>query len=74
MLRAAREIADDGEMSAATYAELAAGLNDELMVELTLIIAFYCAVVRVLPTLQIDVEEEYMPYLTEFPLPHGGQG
>jgi hypothetical protein len=26
-------------------------------------------VVRVLATLQIDVEEDYMPYLRQFPLP-----
>jgi hypothetical protein len=33
-------------------------------------------VVRVLATLQIDVEDEYLPYLEQFPLPsdpqHGG--
>jgi hypothetical protein len=39
------------------------------VVDLTLTIGFYNAVVRVLATLQIDVEEEYAPYLQQFPLP-----
>ena len=69
VLRAAREMADDGAMADATYGELAETYNDQMMVELTLIIGFYCAVVRVLPTLQIDVEDSYAPYLDEFPLP-----
>jgi hypothetical protein len=39
------------------------------VVDLTVTIAFYNAVVRVLATLQIDVEDDYMPYLHRFPLP-----
>ena len=46
-----------------------AGAHDEQVVDLTITIAFYNAVVRVLATLQIDVEEDYMPYLRQFPLP-----
>ncbi len=34
-----------------------------------LTISFYNAVVRVLATLQIDVEDDYLQYLDEFPLP-----
>jgi hypothetical protein len=34
-----------------------------------MVIAFYNAVVRVLATLQIDVEPEYQRYLVEHPLP-----
>jgi hypothetical protein len=34
-----------------------------------LTIAFYNAVVRVLGSLQIEVEEEYKRHLVEFPLP-----
>jgi hypothetical protein len=33
------------------------------------VIAFYNAVVRVLGTLQIDVEPEYQTYLDRYPLP-----
>ena len=44
-------------------------LGNELIVDLTVTIAFYNAVVRVLATLQIDVEDDYIPYLRQFPLP-----
>jgi alkylhydroperoxidase family enzyme len=47
---------------------LQSALGNELVVDLTVTIAFYNAVVRVLATLQIDVEEDYMPYLRQFPL------
>jgi alkylhydroperoxidase family enzyme len=69
VLRAAREMTNDGEMSAATFATLQAALGNEQVVDLTITIAFYNAVVRVLATLQIDVEDDYMPYLRRFPLP-----
>jgi hypothetical protein len=39
------------------------------MVVLSLVIGFYCAVVRVLNTLGIDVEPDYQPYLDAFPFP-----
>ncbi len=43
--------------------------GNELVVDLTMTIRLYCAVVRVLATLQIDVEPDYMPYLDRWPLP-----
>ena len=69
VLRAAREMTSDGAMSNQTFAALQQTLGNELVVDLTITIAFYNAVVRVLATLQIDVEEDYMPYLRQFPLP-----
>ena len=69
VLRAAREMTDDGAMSDATFATLQKALGNEQVVDLTLTIGFYNAVVRVLATLQIDVEDDYMPYLRQFPLP-----
>lgn len=69
VLRAAREVTHDGAMADATFAALQTELGNELVVDLTLAIAFYNAVVRVLGTLQIDVEPEYRPYLDRFPLP-----
>ena len=69
VLKGAREITNDGEMAAATFAALQTALGNELVVDLTLTIAFYCAVVRVLGTLKIDVEPDYMPYLEQWPLP-----
>ncbi len=71
VLLAAREMTTDGEMSDASFAALQAALGNELVVDLTITIAFYNAVVRVLATLQIDVEDDYMPYLHRFPLPVG---
>ena len=69
VLQAAREMTRDGAMSEATFAALHSELGDELIVDLTLTIGFYNAVVRVLGTLQIDVEPEYMPYMQQFPFP-----
>jgi alkylhydroperoxidase family enzyme len=69
VLRAAREITNDGAMSAATFASLQSSLGDEQVVDLTITIAFYCAVVRVLATLEIDVEPDYQPYLDRWPQP-----
>ena len=40
-----------------------------MVIDLTLAISFYNAVVRLLATLQIDVEPEYQQYLQEHPLP-----
>jgi len=69
VLRGAREATENGAMTEATFSELQAALGNEQAVDLTLVIAFYNAVVRVLGTLQIDVEPEYQPYLQKFPLP-----
>jgi alkylhydroperoxidase family enzyme len=69
VLRAAREMTLDGAMSDVTFATLQQTLGNEQIVDLTVTIAFYNAVVRVLATLRIDVEEEYLPHLRRFPLP-----
>jgi alkylhydroperoxidase family enzyme len=69
VLKAAREMTGDGAMAEATFAALQAELGNEIVVDLTLTIGFYNAVVRVLATLQIDVEPDYMRYLKRFPLP-----
>jgi alkylhydroperoxidase family enzyme len=69
VLKGAREMAVNGAMAEATFAALQTELGNEQMVDLTLTIGFYNAVVRVLATLQIDVEPDYMQYLERFPLP-----
>jgi len=70
VLLAAREMTGAAlAMSDATFATLKASMPTEQLVDLTLVIAFYNAVVRVLGTLQIDVEPEYQPYLDRYPLP-----
>jgi alkylhydroperoxidase family enzyme len=76
VLKAAREMSTELAISDGTFTHLREKLDAEHLTDLVLTIAFYCAVVRVLATLQIDVEEEYLPYLKQFPLPpapgHGG--
>jgi alkylhydroperoxidase family enzyme len=69
VLKAAREMTTDGAMTEPTFVALQAELGNELVGDLALTIGFYNAVVRVLGTLQIDVEPDYMPYLKQFPLP-----
>jgi alkylhydroperoxidase family enzyme len=69
VLRASREMTQNGAMSDLTFATLQKALGNEQIIDLTVTIAFYNAVVRVLATLQIDVEDDYMPYLRKFPLP-----
>ncbi len=68
VLLGAREITSGGEMTETTFSALQTTLGNEQVVDLTLTIAFYNAVVRVLGTLKIDVEPEYQPYLDQFPL------
>ena len=69
VLRAAREMTTDLAITDATFAELEASLDHECLTDLVITIAFYCGVVRLLASLEIDVEEEYLHYLDEFPLP-----
>jgi alkylhydroperoxidase family enzyme len=69
VLRAAREMTNNLAMSGETFATLEKALGREQMIDLILAIAFYNAVVRLLSTLQIDVELEYRRYLEEHPLP-----
>ncbi len=69
VLRAAREITANGAVTDASWAELAKALDNAHLVDLIVTIGFYCGVVRVLASLQIAVEDEYLPYLRQFPLP-----
>jgi alkylhydroperoxidase family enzyme len=69
VLRAAREMTNDMAVSDASFAELRQGLDTECLTDLVVTIAFYNGVVRLLATMQIDVEDDYKHYLDEFPLP-----
>jgi alkylhydroperoxidase family enzyme len=69
VLKGAREITVDGKMSATNFAALEPQLGAEGMVDLIMTISFYNAVVRVLASLEIDVEPDYQKYLERFPLP-----
>ncbi len=69
VLRAARAMVSDLAIPDAEFAVLQEALSAEHLVDLVLAIAFYCAVVRVLATLEIDNEPEYKTILEKFPLP-----
>ena len=69
VLRAAREMTQELKISDATFAKLKGYLGPELLVDLTIVVAFYNGVVRLLGSLEIDVEDDYLPFLDEFPLP-----
>jgi alkylhydroperoxidase family enzyme len=69
VLKGAREMVRNLAMSEATFAEIKTQLSDEHMVDLVLTIAFYCAVVRVLATMQIDNEPYYKEVLQQYPMP-----
>ena len=69
VLRAARESHAGPGVSEATFNALLDHLGAEHLTDLVVTIAFYCAVVRVLSSMQIDVEPDYMAYLEKYPLP-----
>ncbi|TCZ63542.1 carboxymuconolactone decarboxylase family protein [Roseicella aquatilis] len=69
VLKAAREIHAGPGIANETFAALRAALDGAGIVDLTVTASFYCAVVRVLASLEVDVEESYMPYLRKHPFP-----
>jgi alkylhydroperoxidase family enzyme len=68
ILKGAREMTHQLEMSMETFAEIKRHLSNEEMVDLVLTIAFYCAVVRVLATMKIDNEPHYKEVLQQYPI------
>ena len=69
ILKGAREMTRQLEMSMETFAEIKRHLSNEEMVELVLTIAYYCGVVRVLATMKIDNEPFYKEVLQQYPIP-----
>src|SRR3954447_24783067 len=69
VLRAAREVFAGPGIGYETFAALRAALDNDAIVDLTVTASFYCAVVRVLASLEVDVEDSYMPYLRKHPFP-----
>lgn len=67
--KAAREMTNDMKMSDATFKALQEKLSRADLNDLVITTAFYSAVVRILATLEIDVEDSYKKYLEQFPLP-----
>jgi alkylhydroperoxidase family enzyme len=69
VLKAAREMTLDLAISDDTYAALARSLSRKEVVDLIIAISFYCGMVRLLSSLQVDVPDDLLPYLEKFPLP-----
>jgi alkylhydroperoxidase family enzyme len=69
VLRAARDLTAEIAISDETFAVLEENLESSHLVDLVLTIAYYNGVVRILSALEVDVEDQYLPLLTEFPLP-----
>jgi len=69
VLRAAREVHGGPGVSEATFAALRGAFSAAEIIDLVTTASFYCAVVRLLASLEVDVEEDYMPYLERHPLP-----
>src|SRR6266404_5712532 len=66
---AAWEMTLDLTVSDETFAVLQQELDNERLTDLVVTISFYNGLVRLLETMQVDVEEDHLPYLEEFPLP-----
>ena len=69
VLKAARELTAQSDLSDETFAILRAHLDDERLIDLLHAICAYNSTVRMLAALRIDLEDEYAPYLAKFPLP-----
>lgn len=68
VIQAATEITTDLGLADETWQRLVGLVGTGCAVELVLVVAHYCAVVRILNSLKVDVEPEYERYLREFPL------
>jgi alkylhydroperoxidase family enzyme len=68
-VRGAREMTENIAMSEETFNALHKFLDNEEMVDLIVTIGHYNSMVRVLATLQVDIEDDYMPGLEKMPLP-----
>ena len=68
VLKGARDMTEGAAMSGETFAFLEKELGTPRTVDLVLVVAFYCGVVRLLETLEVDVEPDYQPWLDAFPL------
>lgn len=69
VIKAAREVTLEGKMRQESFDTLAAAMSREQLVDLTVTMSFYNAVVRILASLEIDVEPHYQKYLERYPLP-----
>ena len=66
---AAREMTENIAMSDKTFAALRGFLDNEALVDLVVIVGHYNGMGRVLRTLAVDIEDNYLGGLDRFPLP-----
>jgi alkylhydroperoxidase family enzyme len=66
---AALGIARDGDLDDAAVATLRAELGDAATTELLLVASIYVGLARFLHVTRVEVEQDYLPELREFPLP-----
>jgi alkylhydroperoxidase family enzyme len=71
VLCAAREMTTGLAVSNETFAALRQALDNERLTDLIVTISFYNGLVRLLASMEVDIEEDYLPYLSEFPLSKG---
>jgi alkylhydroperoxidase family enzyme len=69
VLRAARDMTREFAVSDEAFAALQQGLDEERLTDLLITIAYYNGLVRLMGAMEIDVEDDYLAYLEEFPLP-----
>ncbi len=69
VLEGAREMFHGPGMSQITFDALRQHLDPERLTDLVVTVAYYCGVVRLLATLEVEVEPDYQPFLDEYPLP-----
>ena len=67
MLRAAREMTDERELTDATFGTLRAHLNAAHVIDLLMVIALYNSAERLLGTLELDVEPAIQAELDAHP-------
>ena len=66
-ITAAREMVKQGAIQENTLASLKTLLSNQEVIELMMIASFYVGIIHLLASLNIDVEEDYLPYLAQFP-------
>jgi alkylhydroperoxidase family enzyme len=71
VLSAARELTLDVSLGDDTFAALRQGLDPERLTDLVITIGHYNGLVRLIAAMRIDVEDDYLPYLDQFPPPAG---
>ena len=69
VVRAAREIAIDNNLTDETFAFLSAELDAECVVDLIATITVYIGTAHLLAAFQVDVDDDYKAFLDAFPLP-----